>query len=158
VRRKEAVIHEISRSSVTFRLEQYVVDGNHRTSTLLIYEYLSTFNMRLDYHPLLIYLLLSLGEELGLHQTATTLANFISKHVSNSGVTEAYRNDYRRKIKEEIPLLATQIYQIRLSLSNRTKDLDERRKAYRWLKREHTWLWRGLHILVTLDGQVIWYV
>jgi hypothetical protein len=124
----------------------------------LVYEYLAALNMSLGCHPLLIYLLLSLGEELGLDRTATRLASFISKRVSNSGVTENYRTDYQRKIKEEIPLLATQMYQIRGSLSNRTKGLDERRKAYRWLKRKHAWLWRGMQILVTLDGEVNWYI
>lgn len=142
----KAAIREVARSCVHLRLEQYFFDGNHRTSTLLLFEHLRLCNVAITAPPLHVYLFLGLAEDLRAEPTIALLVRFLERH-SMFGATEI-PTGYRSTIKE-IPVLATQVYLVYSALFNGFAGLRQRRAAYRWLKIKYPTISQAVAIIAT---------
>lgn len=72
------------------RLEQSSIDGNHRTSTLVLYEYFRMFGLQVNADPLDVYLLLSCAEDLGAAEEIRVLTGFLRKRVQHGEISTDY--------------------------------------------------------------------
>lgn len=116
------------RSAIHIRLEQYLLDGNHRTATFLLYEYLAQNGVEVQLDPLIVYVWLSLAEEREVEDIAGILEKEIRRRRSGRSM------DYHQVVKE-LPVLASQVYLIVSALRNERMPLSTRREECRWLKR-----------------------
>ena len=145
---------EVARSAVVIRRDQIFKDGNHRTSTLLCFEYMRMANFVLTAHPLLIYSILSVADEMSFERSVLVLQRMLQK--GSYKVTEDLSSvEYRRQKAcevKELPVWASQVYQAESIFTNIKIPLVERRAFARWLKRHDRLLFRSWRIIRTRAG------
>jgi len=145
---------EVERSAVVIRSDQVFKDGNHRTSTLLCFEYLRMANFVLEAHPLLIYSILSIVGEMRFERSVLILQRMLqtrSYKVAEDLSSVECRQQKACEVKQ-LPVWATQVYQAEPIFTDVKIPLIERREFARWLKRYDRPLFRSWRIIRTRVG------
>ena len=151
---KENPFLEVARSAVVIRRDQVFKDGNHRTSTLLCFEYMRMANYALTANPLLIYSVLSVADEMSFERSVSMLQQMLQRgsyKVAEGLELVKYRRQKASEVKE-LPVWVTQVYQAESIFTNIKIPLDERRAFSRWLKRYDSLLFRSWRIIRTRAG------
>jgi len=151
---KENPFLEVARSAVVIRRDQIFKDGNHRTSTLLCFEYLRMASFVLEAHPLLIYSILSIVGEIRFERSVLILQRMLQKRsykVAEDLPSVEYLQQKACEAKE-LPVWATQVYQAESIFTDVKIPLIERRAFARWLKRYDRLLFRSWRIIRTRAG------
>lgn len=117
-----------------------------------MFELFAALGLRVDGSPLRVYTILSLGEDLGQEATTQLLTNFLVRRVEYKAISTEYIKTYRQQTKE-LPVWATQVFQIWKALENRTAPLSARQQAFRKLKKTHVEVYKAVEILVTKGGK-----